>query len=145
MRTFYVPDINLEAKHYTQLVKFLTPHGDYGHIYFQPSKVQGRYSEQIVSKLARVTEPPITMNLSLEEVRKFKETPYNSELLTYKCHSQPCERMVANTSASVSKKTLYKQQLGRALLRVKAHKSLFYKVVRKQLFPGFGKVPEKYK
>ena len=84
MRTFYVPEVNLEAKKYIELVKFLKPHGEYGHIYFQPSKVQGRYSEQIVSKLARVAEPTITMNLSLEESRIFKETPDNAELLAYK-------------------------------------------------------------
>ena len=126
-------------------MEFVKPYGEYGHIYFQPSKVQGRYSENIVSKLARVTEPPVTLDLSLEEIRKFRDVPYNSGSFTYKCHSQPCERMVANTSASVTKKTQYKQQLGRAFLRVKAHNSLFYTVSRKRLFPGLGKLPKTYK
>ena len=58
VRTFYVPDLNLEAK-------ILKPRGDYGHIYFKPSKVQGRYSEQIVSMLARVAEPLITIQTCL--------------------------------------------------------------------------------
>ena len=136
-RIFYVPDIDTKAGHYSKMVKLVRPSGEYGHIYFKPSQISGRYNEGTANRLMRVTEPPLTKCLGLRQITDFIDKPFSSE--HYKCHTQQCERGVAITSSSVTEKTDPRDQLRKAFLKVSGQKSLFSEPQRNRLFPNHSK------
>ena len=114
---YILPEINYEAKHYMNMVKF---HGQ-GPYYFKPANI---YGKDVRNKMVRVTCPPILKQLSREEIVGFIRTPLTTQ---YLCHSQPCERGVKNTSEAVTGSTAkmtHMKQLGQALLAEKCRSDL---------------------
>ena len=110
-QTFILPEINFGAKHFSQLIS-LEPDGKFGHTYYYPAK--GLYRSEVSRKKVRVTVPPLLRGYTTEQISGFLEKPLRTD---YWCHSQPCERMVKNTTEAVTGgKMSYELQLGQAIL-----------------------------
>ena len=106
---FVLPEINLEAQTYHKLITWKSKDGSA--FYFKASAFHGKAVHNNLSN-RRVTEPPLTRDMSVAELYSFILKPLKTEFL---CHSQPCERGVKLTSDSCRNKTNYNVQLGLAL------------------------------
>ena len=68
----------------------------------------------------QLTEPPLTMRLTMDEVRHFIETPFSSEC---PCHTQAVEHGVAAVSRAVKGRRTERTQLIQVLQSVAAIKA----------------------
>ena len=105
---------------------------------------EGDYYKNCISKRAmsqafnrlidNITEPPLTIQLSSEEIHAFKDTPL---VCTYPCHTQATERGVKLTTESVSRITKKELQIGGGLPQSKLKSCAMFKGER-------GRVCRKY-
>ena len=101
----------MEAGHFSEMVQLERPYAR-GYYCFKPSQLNN-YARDVKERRFIVTEPPVTKELSDEEIGAFKDIPFKT---AFTCHSQACERGVKATSTHTKKLTKYRDQLGEALL-----------------------------
>ena len=74
-----------------------------------------------------VTEPPITMRFTDEELGRFIEEPLRTQ---YSCHTQAVERGVATTSQATSQISGHIRQIGEVLAIIAAREYIPGRVTR---------------
>ena len=94
-----MPDIKFDAPTYNELCKIKRTRNSYCY-------------KSKNGSLIPVTEPPLTIGLSDEDLNSFILTPLNTP---YPCHTQPVERFVKLTSKSTGKITGRIRQIGEAI------------------------------
>ena len=77
-RTFYVLKIDTSTNHYSKMMKLVRPSKEYRHTYFQLPQIERRYQEDIATKLARVTEQPLTKGFPSKQISDWKDAPFSS-------------------------------------------------------------------
>ena len=106
VRPFYRPEIQTDADMFSRMSKVRT------------DKRTGQFKFLTKSHgWMNITEPPLTIQLSSEEIHAFKDTPL---VCTYPCHTQATERGVKLTTESVSRITKKERQIGEGLSKLKS-------------------------
>jgi hypothetical protein len=111
IREFRTPVLDFKAKTYVTMAPLKLVKGDYdGTDAPKLYKFKAFSLNSTVAKatLVPITEPPLTMALTMDDLRGFIESPYTCD---YPCHTQAVEHGVAAVSRAVKQRRCERTQL----------------------------------
>lgn len=122
IREFRIPVINFKADSYVRMAPLKSCKGPYDGSDAPKLYKFACFSLNSTAEKATwesITEPPLTKDLSMEQIKAFIDTPY---VCDYPCHTQSVEHGVAAVSRAVKLRRTERTQLMQVLQTAKAIK-----------------------